>query len=131
MDRALMIFPYREDAKGSSFPIVPLHLYVGEKGFDSSALIDSGATVSVFRPEVALNLGLSIESGKEVFLGGVGGYIKGYRHEVEIEVAKNRFLCPIVFSREYSSSFNLLGRNAFFEKFRIIFEEKKKKVILE
>jgi len=131
MGKALMIFPYREDAKSLSFPIVPLYLYAGEKGFDSSALIDSGATVSVFRPEVALNLGLSIESGKEVFLGGVGGHIKGYRHEVEIEIAKNKFLCPIVFSREYFSSFNLLGREVFFKKFRIIFEEKKKKVILE
>ncbi|PIP88438.1 hypothetical protein COW80_00325, partial [Candidatus Beckwithbacteria bacterium CG22_combo_CG10-13_8_21_14_all_01_47_9] len=54
----------------------------------------------------------------------VGGHIKGYLHRLKIEIAGRKFTCPVVFSREYLVSFNLLGREGFFKKFRIIFEEK-------
>lgn len=67
---------------------------------------------------------VAIENGKETYLGGVGGRIKGYIHKLEVEVAGKKFLCPIVFSHEYTISFNLLGREAVFKRFRIIFEEK-------
>lgn len=64
---------------------------------DFLALIDSGATVSIFKAEVAEALGIDIETGKEIYL----------------------------------VSFNLLGRQEFFRRFRIIFEEKKNSVRLE
>ncbi len=95
------------------------------------ALIDSGATISVFRAEVADELGIDIEGGKEIYLGGVGGRIKGYIHKIDIETAGKKFRCPIVFSKEYLVSFNLLGREAFFPKFTIIFEEKENFVELK
>lgn len=95
------------------------------------ALIDSGATVSIFRSEVAESLGINIEKGKEMYLGGVGGRIKGFLHRLTIEVAGKRFVCPIVFSRDYLVSFNLLGREGFFKRFRITFEEKKNYLKLE
>ena len=88
---------------------------------DFWALIDSGATVSIFRAEIAEALGIEIEKGEEIWLGGVGGHIKGYLHEVKIEAAGRKFLCPIVFSREYFVSFNLLGRQEFFKRFKIVF----------
>lgn len=120
------IFPYEADSKGNIFPIIPLALTFADKKKGFYALIDSGATISVFRAEVADSLGLIIEKGKEIYLGGVGGRIKGYIHTQNVEIAGKNFHCPIVFSREYLVSFNLLGREAFFPKFRIIFEEKKK-----
>jgi len=101
----------------------------GKKDF--WALIDSGATVSIFKAEVAEILGISIENGKEIWLGGVGGHIKGYLHQVKIEAAGKKFVCPVVFSREYFVSFNLLGRQEFFKKFKIVFEEKKNRLRLE
>ncbi|MBI3342994.1 hypothetical protein HY032_02465, partial [Candidatus Gottesmanbacteria bacterium] len=125
MDKVLTVFPYREDARGLLFPIVPLRFHIGKTIIDSGALIDSGATVSIFKEDVALSLGLEIEKGKEIWLDGVGGHIKGYQHEVKIEVAGKKFICPIVFSREYLVSLNLLGRQVFFKQFKIIFEEKK------
>lgn len=127
----LRIFPYRQNPESQFFPIVPLRLSLKTKKIDSSALVDSGATISVFRPDVAHDLSLTIESGKEIYLGGVGGRIKGYIHKLKIEIADKKFLCPIVFSREYTVSFNLLGRDAFFRQFRIIFEEKKNFLSLE
>ena len=118
-------FPYQKDTQGHYYPIINFLIY-HKNGFErTSALIDSGATVSVFKEDLAEQLGITIESGKEIYLGGVGGHIKGYIHKIKIEVAGKTFVCPIVFSREYLVSFNLLGRDAFFEQFKIIFEEKK------
>lgn len=132
MDKTtIRIFPYRQNPEGQFFPIVPIRLNFKTKIIDSSALIDSGATISVFRPDMALDLGRKIENGKEIYLGGVGGRIKGYIHELKIEIADKKFLCPVVFSREYTVSFNLLGREAVFNQFRIIFEEKKNLLKLE
>lgn len=126
----LTTFQYRADAKGNNYPIVPLTLKFKKKK-DFLALVDSGATISIFKAEVAEVLGIDIETGKEIYLGGVGGHIKGYLHKVEIEIAGKRFVCPIVFSREYLVSFNLLGRQEFFKRFRIIFEEEKNLIKLE
>ena len=132
MDKtSLTTFYYRPNPEGQLFPIIPLRLHLNLKKVDTSALIDSGATVSIFRPDVAGDLGVKIEEGKKIFLGGVGGRIKGYLHKLQIEVAGKKFFCPVVFSYEYLVSFNLLGRNTFFEKFRIIFEEKKNSLKLE
>lgn len=131
MGKALTVFPYRQDAKGLLFPIVPLRFHIGKTIIDSGALIDSGATVSIFKQDVAISLGLEIETGEEIWLGGVGGHIKGYLHKVKIEAAGKKFVCPIVFSREYFVSFNLLGRQEFFKRFKIIFEEKKNLLKLE
>ena len=132
MDRvALRVFPYRQNPEGQFFPVVPFRLNVKRQIIDSSALIDSGATISVFRSDVAHDLSLKIESGKEIYLGGVGGRIKGYIHKLDIEIAGKKFLCPVVFSHEYLVSFNLLGREAVFKQFKIIFEENKKLLKLE
>lgn len=131
MGKVLTAFPYRADARGLLFPIVPLRFHIGKTTIDTSALVDSGATVSIFKADVALSLGLDIEKGTEMYLGGVGGHIKGYQHEVHIEVAGKKFVCPIVFSHEYLVSFNLLGRQKFFKKFKIVFEEKRNLLKLE
>lgn len=126
----LLNFPYKTDAQGNSFPVIPLSLKFANKKKEFFALVDSGATISIFRSEVADSLGIDINSGKEIYLGGVGGRIKGYIHKLEVEIGGKQFTCPIVFSYEYLVSFNLLGRAAFFEKFKIIFEEENNKLIL-
>lgn len=124
-------FPYKGDPSGKNFPIIPITLETAGKKREFFALIDSGATISIFRGEVADILGIDIEKGKEIYLGGIGGRIKGYIHRIKIEVSGKRFICPIVFSKEYHVSFNLLGREVFFKKFRIIFEEQKNFLRLE
>lgn len=113
------------------FPIVPLVFLIGNKRIRSQALIDSGATISIFGEETANSLGINIEKGEKTILGGVGGRIVGYVHKLRLRIAGKEFLCPIVFSREYLVSFNLLGRQGFFKRFRIIFEEKKNLLKLE
>ena len=125
------VFPYQENLNGQYFPIVPVTLSYKLKKADTSALIDSGATISIFREEVADLLGIKIEKGKEIFMGGVGGRIKGYLHKLDMEVASIKFKIPVIFSYEYLVSLNLLGRDTFFPKFSITFTEKDKILTLE
>lgn len=128
---AFALFPYRIDASGNKFPVVSLTLRFAGRRKEFFALVDSGATISIFRSEVAEVLGINIEKGKETYLGGIGGRIKGYIHKLDIEIAGKKFPCPIVFSHEYLVSFNLLGRQEFFKRFKIIFEEGKRLLKLE
>jgi len=100
------------------------------KAARSLALIDSGASVSILNLDIAGQLGIEIESGTKTTLAGVSGRIAGYIHKVKMRVSGKTFICPVVFSREYKASFNLLGRKAFFEKFKITFDEAQKRVIL-
>ena len=127
---SLVVFHYYFNGS-DYFPVVPLVFLIGNKRIRSQALVDSGATISIFGEETADILGIGIEKGEKTILGGVGGRIVGYMHELRVRIAGKEFLCPFVFSREYLVSFNLLGREVFFKKFRIIFEEKKNRVKLE
>lgn len=127
---SLAVFPYYFNGS-DYFPVIPVVFLIGNKRVRSQALVDSGATISIFGEETATSLGIEVETGKRITLGGVGGRIVGYIHKLKIRIAGKEFLCPIVFSGEYLVSFNLLGREAFFPKFQIIFEEKKKVIRLQ
>lgn len=70
----MLDFPYQPDTKGFYFPVINFLVYHQNRFEKTSALIDSGATVSVFKTDLAEQLGLKIENGKEIFLGGVGGH---------------------------------------------------------
>ena len=132
MEQPLVSFPYRRRAdREEFFPIISLRLIHKRKSIEILALVDSGATISIFRPEVAEDLGIEVEEGKEIDLNGVGGWIKGYLHKLDVEVAGKKFRCPIIFSYEYTVSLSLLGREGFFKKFVVIFDEKRKEMRLE
>lgn len=118
-------FSYQKDAQDNYFPIIDFLIYSKDKVQRISALVDSGATVSIFREDIAEQLGVVIEKGIKTDLGGIGGRIKGYIHKIEMEIAGKKFICPVVFSYEYLVSFNLLGREVFFKQFKIVFEERK------
>ncbi|MBI5621040.1 retropepsin-like domain-containing protein [Candidatus Gottesmanbacteria bacterium] len=121
---SLTLLPYYFNGSGY-FPVTPLIFLIEGKRFRSQALIDSGATISIFGEETAQTLGIEIEKGEKIILGGVGGRIVGYVHKLQVRIAKKEFICPFVFSREYLVSFNLLGREGFFEQFQITFNEKR------
>ncbi|MEK7087201.1 MAG: retropepsin-like aspartic protease [Patescibacteria group bacterium] len=113
------------------FPIIQIKLKNRSNEINVVALIDSGASFSVFRSEIAQELGVVLEKGKKIYLTGIGGRILGYLHQLPITVGNKTFRCKIVFSPEFNVSFNLLGRNNFFLPFIISFLEKNKKVIIE
>ena len=117
-------FSYTKDAHGVYFPIIDFFAHHKKKATRVFALVDSGATTSIFSQEIAEELDLTIESGKEIFLGGITGRIKGYIHLLTLKIDKKKFIAPVVFSYEYKVSFNLLGRDSVFKQFAITFDER-------
>lgn len=119
-----MDFLYKKNSSGESFPIIDFFVDYKQKTAKIFALVDSGASVSIFKEEVAQQLGLKIETGKEIYLGGVGGRIKGYIHQMKLKIANKIVNALVVFSYEYKVSFSLLGRSGIFPHFKILFDEK-------
>ena len=119
--------------KGSSFyPLIDVAVREQSKKLKVKALVDSGASYSVFRSEVAEFLGLDIEKGKKMYLEGVGGRILGYLHILLMSTdGVSYYQCKVVFSKEFTVSFNLLGRDNFFYPYLVTFNEKQKQIILE
>lgn len=124
-------YSYKQSFSGLYFPIIEFQIYRGTDLVDLLGLIDSGASISVFKPDVASLLGIEIEKGEKKDLIGVGGRIKGYLHKLSLRIANKKITAPIIFSKEFEASFNLLGRQNVFDKFKITFEEKKKLISFE
>ncbi len=122
-------FPYVR-LRGRYFPIVPVGL-VTDRRVDTVAILDSGASISVFKPSVAHELGIDVEGGDLLLVEGISGKISLYVHPVEMELEGHGFSSRVAFSPEYTASVNLLGREGFFDQFLITFDEESRKVFLE
>jgi len=123
-------FSYLEKA-GQFFPIIEITLKKNQREITVKALIDSGASFSVFRPEIAQEIGINLTQGKKIYLTGIGGRILGYLHNVSVQLGDKTFICKIIFSSEFTVSFNLLGRNNFFLPFIISFSEKNRRIAIQ
>lgn len=126
----MLTFPYVR--KGDQyFPVVDVTLGLASRSLTVKALLDSGASFSVFRAEVLAYLGMSLARGQRLYLEGIGGRILGYRHAVPAQVGTTKFSLSIVFSEELTVSFNLLGRDNFFQHFLVTFDERARVVRLQ
>ena len=126
----MVTFPYLR--KGNqSFPVVDIVLTVADRSLTVKALVDSGASYSVFLAEVLEYLGIPLMRGERLHLEGIGGRILGYRHRLAAQVGATRFLLTVVFSQELAVSFNLLGREDFFRQFLVTFDERGRTVRLQ
>ena len=69
--------------RGSNFPIIPLELRLSDGPWVASeALVDSGASVSLFDGQIGRVLGLSINRGKRIRPVGIGGTISAFLHRI-------------------------------------------------
>ena len=113
------------------FPIIPIKLVSNDIIVDTLAYLDSGASVSLFRSDIANQMNIDIEDGEKIHLEGISGKIAVYVHRLKIMIADIEFILKVGFSEEYVASFNPLGRDNFFAKFIVTFDEIKRKIILE
>ncbi len=123
-------FPYLRQGD-QTYPLIDVELIGPDRRLLVKALIDSGASLSIFRPEIAHYLGISVETGQRLYFQGIKSRIVGYLHQLPVKVNGEKFDCYVAFSAELETSFNLLGRDNFFHPFKITFNEKLQKVILE
>jgi hypothetical protein len=87
------------------------------------AVLDSGAEVSLFDRTVADDLGITIEDGIPLSISGVGGHTLAYAHLLTMTVTDGTqtvtFPCRVLFKEEVHR--NLIGREDFFDMFRVTF----------
>lgn len=123
-------FKYKQVEKFRKTPSIPITIYE-DVILDSIALIDSGADFTCIPKSLAKVLGLSFDSEEET--AGIGGSVKCYSSKMKIKVGSDRenysFILPIRVVDDDSIPI-LLGRAKFFDKFKIIFDQKNNKVSL-
>lgn len=127
----MLTFPYLRKGR-QFFPVADITLASAKSSqpLTVKALVDSGASFSVFRAEILEYLGVPLSDGTQVYLEGIGGRILGYQHRIAARVGPRHFPLTVVFSRELAVSFNLLGRDNFFWQFRVGFDERRRLVQL-
>ena len=132
-----IVFHYKEihrpDGTKVKCPMVPVSLSWDEK-INTIGLLDSGADISAMPVSMARLLGLDI-SGTPQKSFGIGGEIESVQSVVWVTVEKNheryRFQLPVmVIFGKYDFPI-LLGRERFFSKFIVTFDQMEQKVMLK
>lgn len=133
--------PYKLLADSSGLPGTYLHCVVlsAEIGLPTSesprtrrfeALIDSGATRTLFHSHLARSLGLDLKSGQPEAMHGIGGREITYLHRVTLFVPGGPFVITAGFKEDLPIA-GVLGMQGFFEFFRITFDPDSKTCELE
>jgi hypothetical protein len=118
--------------RSSAFPIVPVQLSVsGGEWLATSALVDSGASISLFDGSIGEGLGLTVRSGKKIRPSGIGGSITAYVHRLRLKIGDEELDSDVAFTYKRRLPLNLLGRASVFERFKVTFVEMTRKTILE
>jgi predicted aspartyl protease len=113
------------------FPIIPFIVKSNEEFVPVNALVDSGATISLFNADIGRALKIDIEKGEKFYPVGISGKILTYIHEVIIKIGDYEVKAKVAFTDELAVKINLLGRESIFENFAVLFNDKLKKIVLE
>jgi hypothetical protein len=119
-----MIFPYKQLGDGYARPIIPIDIRFGGEVMTFEVLIDSGADLNVLPADVGAALGIPIEEGKKVSVGGIGGSgIPLFIHPVSITVGGWSYHVEMGFMPDMpSASHGVVGQSGFFDLFKVIFD---------
>jgi hypothetical protein len=120
-----MNFPYIF-LEGRYLPIVPLELK-GEEWIELHAFVDSGASYSIFHADIAEILGIEYTKGEKNFMTvGDGTQIPVYLHNINVRFNEKEFSAKIGFSNKLGIGFDILGREGFFDRFVVCFDDRKR-----
>ncbi len=113
------------------YPIIPVVIEGRERSV-VHALVDSGATVSLFHTSIAEDAGIDLKDTDQVYLAGIGGYVRAHiKRQVKASIeGLGNINIPIAFTEYITSDIAILGRQGFFEAFEITFREWEKKLII-
>ena len=125
--------PTRSEFFGHSIlkPIIPIGLTVGDKPFDYSALIDSGADFCIFDASIGEALELIVKGGKKINFGGIQevGASEAFLHDVTIVVGGFRHKTTVGFSYDIAKDgYGILGQKGFFDLFSVKFDLRKEEI---
>ena len=125
--KKITTFPYQK-YKGILSPIIRIQLKGPSGLLESRALVDSGASHSIFLTSVARDLGIQYTKGKVSYtMVGNGGYIPLYTHIIPIKIGPTWHKTEVGFSPHLAADFNLLGQNVF-KNFVITFNQHRRSI---
>ena len=91
-------------------------------------LFDTGSDRNLFPADWGRSLGLKIEKGKKVKIGGIGNKeLIAYTHKVALHIQGNKIITEADFSNEQNTP--LLGRIGFMDKVEEIIVNERKRYI--
>src|SRR3954463_5866311 len=97
------VFPYVR-FHGKHYPLIPITLRRGKNSVNTFALLDSGASISVFRPETSRALNMPVKHKDEAHLGTANGGVNIGISKVSIQVEETQFMANVGFSETYAAS---------------------------
>jgi len=120
-----MNFPYIF-LEGRYLPIVPLELK-GKEWVELHAFVDSGASYSIFHADIAEILGIEFSKGEKNFMTvGDGTQIPVYIHNINVRFIEKKFKAKVGFSDKLGIGFDILGREGFFDRFVVCFDDRRR-----
>lgn len=130
-------FPYIHEGKGVYKPkiLVRFSRLSNSLGQETHALIDSGADISYLPTYMADYLGIPYRRFQLKSVTTLAGLRKVYHSKVDIHLPadnEEKFSIPVqIPSDNNERDIPILGRKGFFERFKITFDEREKRVVLE
>jgi hypothetical protein len=130
-----MKFKYKSITAPNGFikprPVIPIQFIGSSDVWDTFALIDSGADVSVMSKDMAEAIGVSLDGERTIANGvtGPGEFISG-RVSIHLEKGHEdyKLTIPIYITLKSYELPPLLGRAGLFDKFIITFKEHEKRI---
>lgn len=96
------------------------------------AKIDTGASLCIFKREIAEKLGVEVENTEitQRVRNANGNIFKVFGHFVTIEIADFEFECLVYFAENFVAA-NVFGKRGFLDKFRIAIDDNEGKLFLD
>jgi len=125
----------RKDGPPRKTPTIPVTFFGSEDSIDIVAILDSGADISVLPLEVGEQLGLDLTRNRSP-CGGIGGEVDTAEDHVRVRIAQGHenytFVIAVKVVLDPNSSIPvLIGREGFFDKFEITFDEGRERISLK
>ena len=115
-------------------PIIPITLKHNKKELKYVALLDSGSDFNIFHSEIAEVFDIDLTKLSKSTFGGINKGTRGLMQMTAIEIGIDdyTFDAPIYFSPDISlDGYGIVGQQGFFDKFKILFNFKARKIELK
>jgi len=136
-----LVFKYKKIERPAPYqstnaPAIPVTFIGPQARVEVIGLLDSGADFSFIPKDLANVLGLK-ETNQSEDIGGISGNIKARKSRLIVSIGKGRerYTFPMyvyVAEEQTANDFPILiGREGFFEKFKVTFAEAERKIYIK
>jgi hypothetical protein len=109
-------YNYKDDEEGIPISVT---LTYGNQTVRADAKVDPGSAVCLFSNEVGVALGIPIEHGDPIKLGGLTGSLEAFGHGVTLQTGHLVFQSTVYFAKYPGLPRNLLGRRGWLRNLRM------------